>query len=210
MRICGAPTRPAEFAGQMIHILEYHGFEKFVLVAHSYGTVLSTHLLHCPDISPRIDSMVLIDPVTFLLHLPSVAYNFTCRPPVTANQVQLDYFASKDPGISHTICRHFFWRQNIMWKEELRGRKCAVALAGRDLLVDSREVWEYLTGEEMTRADEVVVFRKFSEEEEDGDELTIVWHGRYDHAQVFERRGRREMLVRTVAEFANTPSERMS
>jgi hypothetical protein len=60
----------------------------------------------------------------------------------------------------------------------------------------------------MTRADEEVVM--FKKREAEGDELTVIWHGKYDHAQVFERRKRRETLVRTVAAFAfaNTPGER--
>jgi pimeloyl-ACP methyl ester carboxylesterase len=209
MRICKAPTKPAEFSRQMSQILDNHGITKFVLIGHSYGTVLSTHLLHCPFLGPRIDSLVLIDPITFLLHLPSVAYNFTCRRPVTANQVQLDYFASKDPGIAHTICRHFFWTQNIMWKEELRGKRCAIALSGQDLLVDSTEVWEYLTGKEMRDADEeVVVFRK-ERAGEGEEELTVMWYGRCDHAQIFETERRRNRLVRIVGEFTSGRREAM-
>ncbi|KAA8899174.1 hypothetical protein FN846DRAFT_782440 [Sphaerosporella brunnea] len=197
MRICRDPMRASEFSSQMLQILNHHNITKFVLAGHSYGTVISTHLLHCPIIGPRIDSLVLIDPITFLLHLPNVAYNFTCRVPRSANQVQLDYFAAKDPAISHTICRHFFWRENILWKEELRGRKCAVVLSGRDLLVDSESVWEYLTE---GQAQEMDVFSR--EDAAKREELTVLWYGDLDHAQVFERRKRRERLVVTVARFA--------
>ena len=45
-----------------------------------YGSVVSTHLLHAPAVSNKIKSIVLIDPVTFLLHLPDVAYNFVRTP----------------------------------------------------------------------------------------------------------------------------------
>lgn len=41
-----------------------------------YGSVVSTHLLHTPHIAAKIGPIILIDPVTFLLHLPDVAFNF--------------------------------------------------------------------------------------------------------------------------------------
>jgi len=41
-----------------------------------YGSVVTTHLLHTPAVANKIGPVILIDPVTFLLHLPDVAYNF--------------------------------------------------------------------------------------------------------------------------------------
>jgi hypothetical protein len=196
----------------MLEILNFHGIGQFVLAAHSsvtliflslnlstnpmvrYGTILATHLLHCPQVSTKIHSLVLIDPIAFLLHLPNVAYNFTSRPPRLANEHQLEYFASTDPGISHTICRHFFWTQNILWKEELKGKKCAVALGRRDLLVNTERIWEYLTGEEAAGdADRVWGA---------GEELAVLWYAECDHAQVFDTRERRRRLVGAVREFS--------
>ncbi|KAF8254082.1 hypothetical protein K440DRAFT_592879 [Wilcoxina mikolae CBS 423.85] len=196
-RICGDPTTPAEFSKQILEILNFHGIGQFVLVAHSYGTILATHLLHCPQSSAQINSLVLIDPVVFLLHLPNVAYNFTSRPPRLANERLLEYFASRDPGISHTICRHFFWTQNILWKEELKGKKCAVALGRRDLLVNTEKVWVYLTGEEM-RAGVETEDRVWGA----GEELKVFWYAKCDHAQIFDTMERRRRLVGAVREFS--------
>lgn len=118
--------------------------QKFVLVSHSYGTVISTHLLKTPSIARRIGPMVLIDPVSILLHLPDVAYNFTRRKPRRANEHQLYYFASMDMGVSHTLSRHFFWNENVIWKEDLKGRNATVSLGGQDIIVDAEAVGRYL------------------------------------------------------------------
>lgn len=204
MRICGDPLEPSEFSSQILSILNHHGITDFVLVGHSYGTILSTHLLHSPTIGPRISSVLLIDPIAFLLHHPSVAYNFTSRPPRSANERQLNYFASLDPGIAHTICRHFFWGQNILWREELAGRKCAVAMGGRDLLVDSRSIWEYLTGHKGQEVVEETTVDVKEDGKADGGngQLKVMWYKDCDHAQVFDTALRRRRLVETVARFS--------
>ncbi|TVY55684.1 hypothetical protein LCER1_G002760 [Lachnellula cervina] len=119
--------------------------QKFVLSSHSYGTVISTHLLKTPSIAKRIGPVVLIDPVSILLHLPDVAYNFTRRKPKRANEHQLYYFASMDMGVSHTLSRHFFWNENVLWKKDLVGRKTTVSLGGKDLIVNTEAVGRYLS-----------------------------------------------------------------
>ncbi|KAI1451830.1 hypothetical protein F4805DRAFT_449882 [Annulohypoxylon moriforme] len=168
-RLTGEPLRRSDFLRQIATILDAHGWDKFVLVSHSYGSVLATHMLRSEELADRIASAVLIDPVTILLHLPDVAYNFTRRRPREANEWQLWYFASMDPGVAHCLGRHFFWKDNIVWKEELVGaargssvervgggdqgvratarplRKVAVCLAERDLIVDTLMVAQYLS-----------------------------------------------------------------
>ena len=44
-----------------------------------YGSVIVTHLLRDPEVSSSIASLVLVDPVSILLHLPDVAYNFVSQ-----------------------------------------------------------------------------------------------------------------------------------
>ena len=125
-----------------------------MLVSHSYGSIICTHLLKSPLTAPAISNVVLIDLVSFLLHLPDVAYNFAVRQPVHANEHLLWYFGSKDIGVAHTLARRFFWSENIIWKEELglevekrdEGRKVTVVLGGKDILVDTNTVGCYLRG----------------------------------------------------------------
>ena len=146
MRITDPVLSQEQFIEQLTQILVLHEIPQFVLVSHSYGSVLTTQILRS-SLAPRVSAIMLIDPVTLLLHLGDVAYNFVYRNPKTANQWQLWYFTSRDIGVSHTFSRRFFWRDNILWKEDLEGRKVAIILSGDDQIVNTREVWRYLTGQ---------------------------------------------------------------
>jgi pimeloyl-ACP methyl ester carboxylesterase len=144
-RITHPAMSKSDMCAEIAKILAHHGWDKVVLVSHSYGTVIATHLIKTPSTAHLVGPMVLIDPVCILLHLPDVAYNFTRRKPRRANEHQLYYFASMDMGVSHTLSRHFFWSENILWKEDLDGRNVTVSLSGKDLIVDTESVGRYMT-----------------------------------------------------------------
>ncbi|KAI9684195.1 MAG: hypothetical protein M1829_003465 [Trizodia sp. TS-e1964] len=146
-RITHSAMVKEEMCRQLYTIIQHHGFDKFLLAAHSYGSVITTHLLKTPEIRPHIASLVLIDPVTILLHLPDVAYNFTYRQPRRANEWQLWYFATKDMGVAHSLARSFFWSQNILWREDIAELPTTIFLGGRDLIVNTHTVAGYLTGQ---------------------------------------------------------------
>lgn len=148
-RLTHHALRRQEMCAEIDQIVSHHfPNQKFVLVSHSYGTVVSTHLLNTPSIADRIGPVVLIDPVSILLHLPDVAYNFTRRKPIRANEHQLYYFASMDMGVSHTLARHFFWNENVLWKKDIGDRKVTVSLGGRDLIVNTEAAGRYLASSE--------------------------------------------------------------
>ncbi|KAL2061339.1 hypothetical protein VTL71DRAFT_7612 [Oculimacula yallundae] len=149
-RITHSALSRSEMCSEIAQILTKHLLpgQKCVLVTHSYGSVLTTHLLKDAVTSSLIGPVVLIDPVSILLHLPDVAYNFTRRQPKRANEHQLYYFASMDMGVSHTLSRHFFWNENVLWKKDVEGRKVTVSLGGRDLIVNTEAVGRYLSEEE--------------------------------------------------------------
>jgi pimeloyl-ACP methyl ester carboxylesterase len=207
-RLTGAPLSQAEFISEITLILEEHGWDQFAVVGHSYGTVLAAHMVKSPSLNPRIKSLMLIDPVCILLHLPDVAVNFTRRKPTRANEYLLWYFASMDPGVAHCLGRHFFWKDNIAWKEELleivgeqviepRSRKVVVCLAERDLIVDTRTVQQYLVnGKDWTSASNGLqqsnsinaTSSSFSEHGRDNNSIEVIWFGGLDHAQVFDKK----------------------
>jgi pimeloyl-ACP methyl ester carboxylesterase len=157
MPVSSRITHPALEKDVMVRevqaIVKHHVWSRFILVSHSYGSIISTHLLKSPVNAPLVGPIVFVDPVSFLLHLPDAAYNFTARRPVRANEHQLWYFGSKDIGVAHYLARRFFWSQNIVWKEDLgvveengeEGRDVTVVLSGRDLIVDTEAVRQYLT-----------------------------------------------------------------
>ncbi|KAL5433986.1 hypothetical protein PMIN06_007594 [Paraphaeosphaeria minitans] len=186
-----------EICRQIGLILAHHGFNKVVLASHSYGSVVTTHLLQDARTRDKIGPMLFVDPVTFLLHLPDVAYNFTARKPRRANEHQLYYFASADMMVSHTLARHFFWVQNILWKDELRGRDVTVSLGGRDLIVDSETVGRYLAGVDLKSEDAT-----WKERETRGEGLETIWWPTCDHAQVFERKEGRTKLASVLRRYA--------
>lgn len=212
-------------------IIKRHGWDKFILVSHSYGSITSTHLLKSPLTGPLIGPVVFVDPVSFLLHLPNVAYNFTARKPYRPNEYQLWYFGSKDIGVAHTLARRFFWSENVIWKEDLEGkweggkegRNVTVVLSGQDLIVDTEAVRRYLTNTSSDRAlanGEVVggpaaLEKKASETKISGEEkgqrtgrpwtgsgLEVLWFEELDHAQVFDAEKTRRPLIEAIGVYS--------
>jgi pimeloyl-ACP methyl ester carboxylesterase len=170
-------------------IIKHHGWDNFVLVSHSYGSAISTHLLKYAPIANQIAAVTLIDPITFLLHLPDVAYNFTYRQPKAANEHQLYYFASMDMGVSHALSRCFFWSDNILWKEDLGDRPVTVSLAEKDLIVNTAAVRRYL---------ELPEDPVFLEKKRSTLDLDVIWNENIDHAQVFDTMPRRRRVLRAI------------
>lgn len=219
-RLTHAPLPAAELCAEIATIVESHGYDRVVLATHSYGSVIATHLLADPYTSRLIADVVLIDPVTILLHLPDVAYNFTRREPRTASEHQLWYFASMDMGVAHSLARHFFWSKNVLWKEDLVGRDVTVSLAGRDLIVNTEAVGRYLAegtgeGEEVTEVDDLVRREHLTgcEEREElmgeewknrpwrGKGIDILWFEDLDHAQIFDKPATRRPVVQAIRTY---------
>jgi pimeloyl-ACP methyl ester carboxylesterase len=214
-------TQPAlskdAMCGEILSILKHHGWDKCVLVSHSYGTVVSTHLLKHPLTAPRIGPVMLIDPVSILLHLPDVAFNFTRRTPKYANEHQLWYFASMDMGVSHTLSRHFFWNENVLWKADLQNRNVTVSLAGRDLIVNTEAVARYLTSPDSKWTEQMDKYpaaatdndnrvgdgrSEFMDRKWVGRGIDVLWFDDLDHAQVFDTAATRRPLVRAIREYS--------
>lgn len=201
-RITKPILRSDRFAEQIRVILAHHGFKRYILASHSYGSVLTTHMLKNPAVAPAIAAVVLIDPVSIMLHMPAVAYNFVYRTPRRANEWQLYYFASTDPCVAHTLGRSFFWAENILWKDDLRGKPLTAALAGEDLIVDTCCVAAYLTDDwwrggrgDMGRDEREGPVEIWEDKQQ---ALKILWSDSLDHAQVFDVKANREVLVREL------------
>lgn len=58
----------------------YVSVYKLTCATGSYGSVVATHLLRSSKITQNIGPVLFVDPISFLLHLPDVAYNFVCSP----------------------------------------------------------------------------------------------------------------------------------
>ncbi|KAI4136383.1 MAG: hypothetical protein LQ341_005637 [Variospora aurantia] len=208
-RLTHAPMRKDELCAEILAILDHHGYDRFVIIGQSFGTIIAAQMLHHAAIGPRIASLILFDPVTFLLHLTEMAYNFTRRRPRTANQHQLYYFASTDIGIAHTLARCTFWSESILWKEELEGRRCTVVLGARDIVVAAEQVGRYLTREKGVRAADD------KRKDEDGWKrrgwtgkgIDVLWFEENDHGEIIDTREGREVLIRAALEYSKTEEE---
>ncbi|TDZ30690.1 hypothetical protein C8035_v001949 [Colletotrichum spinosum] len=111
-------------------------WDDFVLIGNSYGTLLVPQLLRRADFAPRVAACVLIDPVSLLLHLPDVAYNFTRRRPTPArrgrtghgNEWEIWWASATDAGTAHALARRLCWRESLLWRETLTpGARCVEA-----------------------------------------------------------------------------------
>ncbi|KAJ6457101.1 hypothetical protein C8R47DRAFT_995951 [Mycena vitilis] len=215
MRITGPMPPRRTTLGAINTILEDLDIEKVILAAHSYGTFLAGHIVSPPPdaaatgdpaliLNRKVTSLVLIDPIPLLLHLPAVAHNFLYRSPGTrlANEWQLWYFASRDADVARVLCRCFFWEEGCMWREDLQrfsadgGRRVSVVLGGGDQIVPSAAVRAYLTDDETAEwkhtggGSERWVSRT--------GQLEVLWFPGLDHATVFETKERRKMLMRAL------------
>lgn len=220
-----APMLPrAEFNAQLTRVLDAHGFERFVLVGHSYGTVLGTYILTDPTLAARTSGVLMIDPVTVLLYMPDVAYNFTVRKPQHANEWQLWHFASRDPGIAHSLGRHLFWFECVLWRDRImelvgEGVRVTVSLSARDLIVDTAAVARYLLEHEIPdpvlKTDGRPHMELQGEGEVDGrpswkdrkwrgEGLEVLWWEELDHAQVLDASEALTLLIEVIAEYCTT------
>ena len=196
-RITRAMPGKEQLVEEILAILARHGWEKVVLVSHSYGSVISTHLLQHELASTLIGPTVLVDPVSILLHLPDVAYNFTSRKPRRANEHQLYYFASMDMGVAHTLARNFFWNECILWKEDIANRDVTVVASGTDLIVDTQALGRYLM-----ESDAAPGSTDWRNRHWQGQGLELIWFEKLDHAQVFDTKANYDVLVRVIKEYA--------
>jgi pimeloyl-ACP methyl ester carboxylesterase len=199
-RITHSALSKDEMCKEIAAILAEHGWTRVVTVAHSYGNVVATQLIHHPLTSHLIGPLVLIDPVSLLLHLPDVAHNFTRRKPMHANEHQLYYFASMDTNVAHTLGRCFFWAENILWKEEISGRRATVALMGRDLIMNTDSVGRYLCNDSKGNG-------AWKSKSWTGEGLDVLWYNDLDHAQVFDRAIDRSLLVKAINSYCSEDSK---
>ena len=108
----------------------------------------------------------------------------------------LHYFSSQDMMISHTLARRFFWKDFILFKEDLPADKLlTVTLSGKDIIVPTSDAWNYLT--------------KTSRAGDDGDGVTgdtewengtlrVIRFADLNHAGVFNSKDLRRGVVSIV------------
>lgn len=179
-------------------IISQINLPNFVFIGNSYGTFFTRLFMDSSYLASRMQSIIMIDPVSVLLHLPDVAYNFTKREPVEANELQLWWAAQTEPDIAFTLGRRFCWREHLVWREDLRSRPTTLIMGGRDCIVNPEAIASYITKDVQenstastdTKADLSWTWEdrkrwKRSLEDWKGEGLELVWLEGYDHGQGF-------------------------
>ena len=206
-RITHAALTPDDMRAEIESIVNQQGWSRFVLLANSYGTMIAAQLLRSSTLNARIADIMFIDPVAFLLHLPDMAYNFTRRPPKSASEHQLYYFASTDMGAAHTLARRFSWTDSILWKEDLKGRRFTILLSELDIIVAADAISKYLT-----RPDDVTAMEDDRPDSEwktakwTGGELDVIWLEGLNHAEVFDTERDRKMVIDIAMNYSSGQS----
>ena len=130
--------RPQELARNVLDMLEINGDGAAVWVGHSFGSAAMAYVLkHAPV---AVAACVFVEPVTFLLNLPDVSGGFLFRR--DADPV-LDLL-QKDPAISFSLRKRFWWQESILFAEDVGTVPCDVFLAEEDKIVPSAAVDAYL------------------------------------------------------------------
>jgi pimeloyl-ACP methyl ester carboxylesterase len=192
------------------NILKHHGWDKCILVTHSYGSAMAAQILQDPDTSAFIGPLVFVDPVAFSFHDPKLAWNFLRRVPVSASEWQLQYFASLDPGIAHALTRTLIWTEWSIWRDSVEGRlsgdgrpePCTAFLAEKDIIINTTELGKYLTNNlQESDADEN---HDWKEEAWTGEKpLEVVWMSGLNHAELFDIDEYRRRLIRVLTKYSN-------
>jgi pimeloyl-ACP methyl ester carboxylesterase len=99
-RIGPTALSAGETRDEIKKILDAYGWDEFVLVGHSYvrhfkdtrsicidmhryGSAIAATILRDPTFpTTSIKMAILLDPISFMLHLPDVAYNFVSYPQI--------------------------------------------------------------------------------------------------------------------------------
>ena len=129
-RLVSEITSRKNVVGAVGTMLHTHGHKRATLVGHSFGTIHAAWVLRA--MPEAVLGSVLLDPVCMMLAEPEVCNHFMYRRPRNFDQLTTYLMASSEVHINHSIARHFFWHENILWWEDLphNGTKTSVLLSG--------------------------------------------------------------------------------
>jgi hypothetical protein len=112
-------------------------------------------------------------------------------------------------GVSHALSRHFFWSENILWREDIANHRVTVVLGGKDLIVNTAAVKAYLLGDKSKKSEKSEEIAKWKNGDREGspwkgDGLDVLWFPELDHAQTFDKRTTRRRLTEVVRRYCAT------
>jgi hypothetical protein len=100
---------------------------------------------------PLVGAALLMDPICFLLHEPTLCHNFLYKEVTGASDQLMRYLMGDELNVRFFMQRCFHWADAALFLEELPGAmvregRIAVVLGAADSLIDARAVRRYLLG----------------------------------------------------------------
>lgn len=84
-----------------------------------------------------------------------------------------------------------------MWKEDFGDRPVTVVLCGKDMIVNTEHIGEYLAGSDGEHHEKGV----WKSQTWKGKGLDILWFEKLNHAEVFDQRTTRVKILRVIREY---------
>uniref|UniRef100_A0A0A9Z900 Abhydrolase domain-containing protein 4 n=1 Tax=Lygus hesperus TaxID=30085 RepID=A0A0A9Z900_LYGHE len=122
-------------------MLHDHGYTEAVFVGHSYGTFIIGYCLRY--IPSMVHHCIFIDPVCFLIHQMDGPFQFLLSKPTYPQSRIINYIAQRELGIVHTLSRHLWWYQSIVWEDQIPSGS-TIALSARDDISPSAAIRLYM------------------------------------------------------------------
>ena len=134
---------PEEFVTNVKSVMQIHNIKQFSVIGHSFGSIMAAWLV---KLSPQIIShLTLLDPVSLLLALPDVAYNFIYRSPTTIMEHAIFFMASRELTISKMLHRDFYWYNNMLYLDDVPAHiGVIIGIAGKDEVLNPSALREYV------------------------------------------------------------------
>jgi len=165
-----------------------HGVHRAIFAGHSFGSIcVSWMLKHRRE---RVASVLLLDPVCFLLYLPNICRNFVYHNPKWYDRVRIlsHYFVKREINIAETLGRNFWWYRNTLWADDLP-ENSAVLLGGDDEIAPAAEVYRYLQQHNHERS------------KQGAKPLQLLWYPKMRHAEYLFRPSIHEAIDRVLEKF---------
>jgi pimeloyl-ACP methyl ester carboxylesterase len=184
---------PQQFTDIVENILRRHNYDKCSLIGHSFGSITSGWIV---KVKPELVShLTLLDPVSLLLCLPDVAFNFIYRKPTSLMEWLILIVASRELTISHTLHRNFWWYNNVLYLDQIPNNiGVIVGIAGGDEVLNAESVYEYTE-----------ICSQYREQDkslqQDGKEVASIirlfWEG-MSHGQLFMDKPAVESIIKSL------------
>ncbi|KAJ9077504.1 hypothetical protein DSO57_1016106 [Entomophthora muscae] len=118
-----------------------HNLENVSLVAHSYGTIVTSWIIqHRPQ---YLSKSLLVDHICFMMWDPMLAYSFLYAKPKCILHEMARFFLSTDPLINHTLSIDTYWYESVLYPERIT-IPTTVMLSQDDWLASPKAIHEYL------------------------------------------------------------------